>query len=785
VSRLDRWVLALGAAALLVMAGYAVHSFRISTDLSHFIPDSDDPRLASLSRQLAQSSLTRTMILSVGGPDARAAAQRLAEAVRSHPEVLRAVSGPPGDFAETAYRLLFPHRYQLLFDAPEREWAALLSDDGIASAAAELRRQLGLPTAFLIEQVSRTDPLLTFPTLLRRLEVENSGGLQVVDGQFVAGDGAHAVVFVETRHSPFDGATQKPLLGFIRSAFDEINARQGGRLGLEESGLNRFAVASEDVVKADINRISIVSTLAIILMLLLLFRSPRIVLLSFVPLAFGMTAGIAASLALFGEIHGLTLAFGSTLIGVCVDYPIHFLNHHSLRPSPEGPHGTRRRISWALILGAATTLAGFAGLAWTSFPGMRELAVFASAGIVASFAATYWLLPPLSLTSPRPVALHQTFAEGMGRLLATLGRRPRGLIVLPLLALVLCAVGLGRVRWTDDLSKLDLVDENLRTEDARVRDEVSRMDSSRLIVAVAADDDLALAINDRVYDALHQARNAGELEAFTSLHGLITSAELQRRNVSVIHADPQAAHRVVAGFAAAGFRPEFFADFVADFSQPPPAPLRIGDLQGSVLGDMVRPFVARLGDQIAVVTLVRGVRDPGALRNRIAAISGASYFDQSELFARTYRRYRRRTLELVGIGILVMFAVVFLKYRRVRPTLAAGMPPLLAATATLSTLGALGITTNLLHLVSLLLVLSAGEDYAVFLLESATDTAYLKVSAVSIVLCGIATVLGFGLLSFSRIPALRAIGVTTSIGVALSLLLAPLALLWAPRGGAR
>ena len=41
---------------------------------------------------------------------------------------------------------------------------------------------------------------------------------------------------------------------------------------------------------------------------------------------------LAGSLGLFvfGELHVMTLVFGSTLIGVCIDYPIHFFNHHAL-----------------------------------------------------------------------------------------------------------------------------------------------------------------------------------------------------------------------------------------------------------------------------------------------------------------------------------------------------------------------------------------------------------------------------------------------------------------------
>ena len=757
---------------------------QVSTDITHFLPDSDDQRFAEISRQLTHSELTRTMILSLGTPEsseAVVAMGELSEALQRDPEIVRLRFGPAEGFAEAAYGLLFAHRYQLAFAEPETQWPALTSKTGIAAAALALKQQLTSPAALLVKRLAGADPFLIFPGILDRLSAANAGDLKVVAGHFVTPDGRHAVLFLETRHSPFDGAAQRPLLDDIQRAFGIVNHAHGGRLTLEQSGLNRFAVASEKLIRSDIDRISVLSTLALIVLFLLLFRSLRILLLSFLPLLFGMAAGLAASAALLGEIHGLTLAFGSTLIGVCVDYPIHFLNHHSLFPAPNGPRGTRRRIAWALVLGALTTLAGFVGLALTSFPGMRELAVFASAGILAALGATYWLLPALSAQVPPCVPLHQAFARGAGRVLEILGRRRAPLVALLLIVLALCAVGLPRVRWSDDLSALNRIDPAMRAEDEQVRALVSRMDSGRLVIAVAPDDARALEIDDQVAAALVQAQAAGELQGFGSVHTLVPSAALQARNVTAMRADGALPQQVAAGFTAAGFRPEAFAAFAADLARPPPSALTLAEVLQSPLGDLVRPLRAQLGPEVGLLTLVRGVNAPAALDRRLSTIAGAYYFDQEEFLARTYGRYRRRTLEVVTGGIAVMFAIVFLKYRRLRLMAAAGLPALLAAAATLAVLGLLGVVTSLLHVMSLLFVLSAGEDYAVFLIESAQDRAYLGASAVSIALCCFATVLGFGLLGLSQMPALRAVGLTTGIGVVIALLLAPTALLLVPR----
>jgi predicted exporter len=785
MSRRDKVVLAIGAILLAAMAAYAALNLRVSTDITHFLPSSDDRKLAEISKQLTESSLTRTMILSVEAPDsarAVAAGRELAEALRANPEVLRCQSGPDSHIAEASYELLFPHRFHLYSDEPQRELAERISDAGLAASAEHLKQQLSLPTAALVKKIAASDPLLMFPAVLKRLEAAGAGTLKIVDGQFLAADGLHAILFLETKSSPFDGEKQMPFLESIQAAFQKVNAAHGGVLKLEQSGLNRFAVDSERVIKNDINRISTFSTIAIIIVFLLLFRSIRVLLLSFVPLIFGMVSATAASMALFGEIHGLTLAFGSTLIGVCVDFPVHFLNHHGLEPDPAGPHGTMKRIVGALVLGSVTTVAGFAGLAWTSFPGMRELAAFATVGIVAALLSTIWLLPALSAQSPKRVRLHQAFAEKMGVLLGAMAKRRMLLFSLPAAALVIIMIGLPKVRWTDDLSALNRINEQILAEDTRVRDRVSRMDSGRFIIVTAPNDAGALAINDRVYAQLLAAKRAGEIEEFRSLHSLLFSEELQRQNIAILQKDPQLAARVTTAFAASGFKAEAMNAFGTSLASAPTQPLTLSEVLASPLGDVVRPFRVELGKDVGLVTLVRGVTNPAAIQARMQDIAGAHYFDQSDFLSRAYGHYRVRTLELVSVGLLLMLLIIFAKYRRIRPTLAAAMPALLASVTTLAVLGLMGVTTNLLHLVSLLLVLSSGEDYAVFLLASAKNQDDLKASAVSIVLCCLSTVLGFGLLGVSEIPALQALGLTTGIGILFCLILAPTALALAPNG---
>ncbi len=775
----DSLKIAVVALAMAAMGAYCALKLEVSTEITHFLPGAEDRRLSAIARQLVDSTLTRTMILSIEGPDqpsAIAAARALTASLRADPEVQWISAGPDAALAESFYRLFFPHRYQLLSSDPERELPARFSDQGLAASARALKQKLASPLGALVKRLAGADPLLAFFDELKRLEAARAGPLEVKDSVYVTHDGRHAIVFLGTRSSPFDGAAQGPFLQRLQRAFAAVN--QAGALRLESSGVNRFAVDTERIVRADINRVSIASTLALIALFLLLFRSPRILLLSFVPIAFGMLAATTAGLFAYGKLHGLTLAFGSTLLGVCVDYPILYLNHHVLLPAPGGPWKTLRRIAPALLLGAFTTVAGFAGLAWTTFPGMREIALFATTGILGALASSCWLLPAAMQRAPAAVGLHLRLASHLGDLLEAMRRRRAALWLLPLAALLACAIGLPRLRWADDLSALQRPNPRLLAEDERVRAQVSRMDSGRFVIALAKDDAQALALNDRVWERLWSARRAGTLEDFRSLHDLLFSAELQDRNARQLL--PGLAARTIGALEAEGFRGAAFGEFAQALHASPP-PLALAEVLASPLGDLLRPFRVQLDGEVGLLSFVRGVKDPAAFARSLQDLDGVRSFDQGAFLSDAYGRYRARALQLSIAGVVFVFALMLASYRDPRKALAAGVPAVLAAATTLAVLALFGVETNLLHLVSLLLVLSIGEDYAIFLVASVESRAELEASAVSVALCCLSGVLSFGLLALSEIPALRAIGLTTGLGVLLSLVLAPTALALLPR----
>jgi predicted exporter len=778
-------VLSAALSSWFVLAAFVVSRWSVSTDITAFLPDAGKGEQLELSRLLADSPLSRTMVITVGAKEpetARAAGISLEAALRNDPSVSGAIEqlrgGPPQGLDRAMYELYHPRRLGFLASSPE-EARALLQPEALRKAARVLRGQLEKPISPLLARLAPSDPLLILPGLFERVEGAQGSELTLDDGRFMSRDGKHAVLMLTTKASAFDSAHQAPLLAAIARAFARIDRAHRGGLTMEQSGVNRFAVRSERTIQEDVQRVSVLSVVGLALLLSLLFRSARLLVLAAIPVSTGVLAGVAACLAVLGRVHGVTLAFGASLLGVAIDYVVHLYCHHAVAPDPSGPHGTLRAIRSALITGAGTTVIGFAALLAAGLGGLGEVALFSSIGISVALLVTLYVLPALLPARVEPVELRARLVAALSHSLARLRMRRRTLWFMPAAALALSIFGLARVDLDVDFMSMERLDPALVAEDARVRARVARFDGQRFALAIGDDEDAALRANEELARALDRARAEGVLGGYRSVSSLLPSPSTQRAVADVVRAEPHLDERIAAAFAEEGFRSEAFAPFFETLRGPAAEPLGFDLLQASPLRDLVSPFRLEVGGRVAFVSFLRDVRDPAALRSALSRIEGAHFVAQAEQMRETHARYQRRTLFTLALGLLAVLAVLALRYRNWRQTIAAFVPSVLAAGVTVAALNLTGHGLNLVVLMALLMVVSMGVDYGVFLVDADASNEpekYEAAALLSISVAALTTVLGFGLLAASRHPLLFSIGLTASAGMLGSVVLAPTSL---------
>ncbi|MFO0624609.1 MAG: hypothetical protein U0325_03260 [Polyangiales bacterium] len=633
------------AFALLVLAStaYSVRRARLGGDIAHFLPDDGDPVMAEASRALAASELSRTLLVVLEGDSParlRDAGAALARALRARPDVAWVYRGVQPEVTAAFQQRYRPRRLAFFDDGPPEALRARLTEGALRDAARALRRRLASPAGALHARLAPEDPLGAFDALLTRVREAQGTQLRSVEGQLQTADGRGAVILVTTRASAFDAARQRPLLAAIDAAVRDLRANAPG-LRVHRAGAHPITVAAEAQTRRDAERISLAGSLGVAALFLALHRSPRYLALAALPVAAGTALAFAACLAAFGAVHGLTLAFGASLIGVTFDYPVYLINHHTLRPDDAGPSGTLRRVWPGLRLGALTTVGGLVGMGLTSFPGLRELALFAAVGVLGALVATKLLVAPLLPARPSPVPLQRWLATWLAARVAPFAAGARRWI--PAAMVLVLALGATRLRWDDDVRSLTRVDASLAAEARRATAAVGRGDDPAVVLAVGDDDEEALRRNEIVSQTVTALRGAGAVTALRSAHAALWSRALQARNEALLREDATLPARLDAAFAAEGFRPGAFAPFAAALRAPPPPPLTYDALANSPLADLVRAHRIAVGRRVAYLTFLEG---PAELTRDRAALRGAPgvvVFDQRSLRG-AYARYRERTL---------------------------------------------------------------------------------------------------------------------------------------------
>ncbi|MCW3481309.1 MMPL family transporter [Neisseriaceae bacterium JH1-16] len=761
--------LIVGVWLLALLFGLALLSrARFSADMSAFLPTAPSAEQQVLVDQLKDGTVSRLMLVGIegGSPEARAELSRqLAARLRQHHAFASVANGETGGF-ERERKLLFDNRYLLSPAVTPQRFSVV----GLHAAIADSIAGLALPSGAWTKALLPADPTGETLQLLEMLSGRDSAALN--DGVWASRDGKRSLLMLYTRAAGSDTDAQQAALAALHSDFAAVRQSLEGRYPaladarLQVTGPGVFGVEARERIRSEALRFSVLGSLIIIALLWSVYRSWRVLLLGLVPVASGVIAGVAAVSLGFGVVHGITVGFGITLIGEAVDYSIYLF----IQSGGAGSAGEWQRRFWPTIrLGVFTSVCGFAALLFSGFPGLAQLGLYSIAGLIAAALVTRWVLP-LLLPADFAVRDLSRLAERLARGLRAL-RRLRWSV--PVLALAALAVlfGLRQPLWNHDLAALSPVPLEQQRLDASLRAELSAPDVRYLAVVNGVDREAVLREAERLMPKLDALVARGLLAGYESPSRYLPSQATQvARRASL----PDAATlrgRLDAALSGLPIQPAKLAPFVAAVEAARQAPLlNPASFQGSSLALLLDGLLITQGDRSLALLPLRappaGI-DAAALHQALAG-APLQLVDLKTESNRLYGSYLDEALTLVACGML---AIVLLLALVLRSPARFGRVLLPLASAVLVVAAGhqvLGGTLNLLHLVGLLLVVAIGSNYALFFVGNERSAKVL----LSLLIANLATLAGFGLLAFSSVPVLSALGSTAGPGALLALLFA-------------
>ena len=742
---------------VLLMAGgmwlSATHVF-VHSELSDLLPEGTTATQRLLLTQVRSGLAGRLMLLALEG----GSQDEMAQVSRELSERLRA----SGRFAlvENGAQGLTPQERAIVFQAryllSPRVGREAFASESLREALKQRLDDLRSPLAPLIKETIAADPTGEFLTIVSAWSAEDRPAKH--RGVWISKDHSKALLVVETKAAGFDADAQAAVQEEIRQSFASL-AGQRSHLRLLMAGPGVFAVESKQTIEQEIWWLSTAAAVLVLCFLYASYGSIALVLLSLIPLTAGIMAGMLAVQGWFGFIHGITLGFGITLLGVVDDYPIHLFSHLSSRGSASA---VMQEIWPTMRLGVLTTAIGFAALLFAGFPALTQLGLFAVTGILTAALVTRWVLPNFVPDGfvPRPVwpALH-----------AELERLTRMKPVIPAAIVLACATLLWSHTplWQTDLASLSPVSEAKKQLDRQLRAEMGAPDVRDLLVIEGQTEEDVLQYGEVVDANLRPLRSSGTIAGYDLISNALPSRRTQQNRQSQLPDRSVLVRNLDHALKGLHFSPGLFTPFVAAVesarTQPP---VERTAFQGTALGARMDSLIFEQGRSWTAIVPLRGVAD----REQLAAVVRSwnmpvvTYVDLKEESNRLMTAYRDRTSVIVVCGLFVIGVVLTVGLKSVS-LLGPIMFPILSALAVVAAvLNLSGESLSLFHIASFLLVIGLGLDYALFFnrLEG-SEEGRLR-TLYGLLVCSTTTILVFGLLASSSIPVLHAIGMTAALG---------------------
>ena len=550
------------------------------------------------------------------------------------------------------------------------------------------------------------------------------------------------------------------------------------------SGTRVFSVASRDTIKSEVIRLSALSTAIIVTLLLAIYRSVAALALGLLPVLSGILAGVAAVSLGFGTVHGLTLGFGTTLIGEAVDYAMYMFVQSRAGVAKGGTAAGWIAAFWPTIrLGVLTSVCGFAALLFSGFPGLAQLGLYSIAGLITAAMVTRWVLPRL-LPAGLRIRDVSRIGAAVGRLTARASRLRWPLVALVTTACVVLLVQRGNV-WHADLAALSPIPMQAQMLDASLRADLGAPDARYLVVVPATDAQGALAAAEHVSAQLDALMAAGVIAGYESPSRYLPSIATQRARQASLPPTGELRARLARALEGLPLRGERLEPFLADAAAArSAAPLERRDLEGTSLAAALDALLVESRGRWSALLPLRAPAD-GAFTIDAKAVgealrrsneAGALLVDLKTESDQLYRGYLREAiaLSLAGAAAVVVLLAVSLRSARRAGRVCA---PLFAAVAVVAAGHvASGHQLTILHLIGMLLIVAVGSNYSLFFDRAgpgggAADASRPRTLA-SLLFANLTTVAGFGLLAFSDVPVLSAIGTSVGPGAILALIFA-------------
>ena len=511
--------------------------------------------------------------------------------------------------------------------------------------------------------------------------------------------------------------------------------------------------------KADITTIGSLSIIGIIILMITVFRSVRPVFLSLLSIFIGMICGLVAVLSIFGEIHIMTLVMSTSIIGITIDYSLHYLTERLLHGNRESAICSLKKLISTLSIALCTSFIAYLILLIAPFPGLKQLSVFAVFGLTGAFLTVVCWYP--FLVKKLPVR------EQVGQHLLTFWLQlwqssvmQWGMVIF---ALIFIAYGLIHLKVDDDISKLQTLPAELQQQEKQIVSITHQSNEQKWFIVFGDNAQQTLQRLENFIPQLEHAKQQGVFTQYQTIN--LPSIKKQQKNVALIQ---QNAPKILTSLQQLGINAN-----TPNIVQPIDV-ITPEQWQQSAISQGRKLLWLSLKDgKSATLIPISGIEQLTELKALSKPDQGIYWLDRRSEFNTMFTHYRIHLSQLmVGAVLIICLCFIFYNIKQgLKFALKSTLPTLLSIGIALSVHGIIGQTINLFSMLALILVIGIGIDYSLFL---SNDKSQTQSALLAVILAALTTLLSFGLLIISHTSAIMGFGLVLTSGIFGAFLFAPL-----------
>jgi 1-acyl-sn-glycerol-3-phosphate acyltransferase len=673
------------------------------------------------------------------------------------------------------YRLFYENLPLFLEEEDYHTIEDMLSDSAVALAIRNDYQALISPGGFVMREFILKDPLSITPIALKKLEsLKLSENFELYNDYILSKDRRNLLFFIIPANPSTETSENAVLLSMLNNFGNSLEEYYRAQAGMSFFGSMAASVSNASQIKADIIKTVSIAAIVLIIFIGLYFRRKAAFLLIFIPAILGGGFSIAFIFLLKSEVSAISLGLGSVMLGISVDYALHFLSH--LRQT-----GSVRTvindIASPVIMSSITTASAFMCLLVLRSEALRDLGLFAAVSVLSSAVFTLTILPHFfkQATISSAGNKHNRLAAFIGRIASYRYDRKRKLLFAIILLFILFFITSGKVKFESNMDNMNYLTEKLIRSENHLDSISSYKLRSVFLVSSAGKLEEALVINESIIPLTDSLLASGIVKSYTSIHAFYPSENLRNSKIERWNEfwDQQKSEALKSSIGTASEKFRFKENTFSEFFKlldPGEKSFKISALD-PLREAFLDEYITEKDSLAFVSTLLKvAPEDKPAIYDAFEKMDDIIVFDRQSLTSSFMDGLRHDFNMLIILSLAVVFLILTLSFGRIELGIITLIPLLISWTWTLGIMGLLGIRFNIFNIIISTFIFGLGIDYAIFIMrgllqEYKYGRKKLNSYKTSILLSGITTLVGIGVLIFARHPALQSIAVSAIIGI--------------------